>query len=176
MKPSLLDQLPFLIVFTKGLSDSQVSVAMAADKEPVHFCTADSACEACWRKAITEMGLHAEQQHGCHTFLGALVRRGRAGQQRELPARGSRVGAWAQPCRGQTGIAWQPRACWVPPCPVTAGSLLDTAVRGFWLSLTTCNREDLTIRLHLKHSLHPRRFCYSKLLATRNRVMYLDTF
>lgn len=79
MKPSLLDQLPFLIVFTKGLSDSQVSVAMAADKEPVHFCTADSACEACWRKAITEMGLHAEQQHGCHTFLGALVRRGSSG-------------------------------------------------------------------------------------------------
>lgn len=100
----------------------------------------------------------------------------RAGQQRELSARGRRVGPRAQPCWGQTGIAWHASACWVPPCPVTAGSLLDSAVRCFWLSSNTCNHGDLTTRLHLKHSLHPLRICYSKLLATCNGVMYLYTF
>lgn len=97
----------------------------------------------------------------------------RAGQQQELSARDRQVGQWAQPCWGQTGIACRAR---VPRCPVAAGSLLDTAARCSWLSLNTCNHEDLTIRLHLKHSLHPLSFCYSKLLATCNRVMYLKTF
>lgn len=137
------------------------SVAVTAEQEPVPFYNAEDAKPA---------GEKRTQKWGCmlkaarlSRFFGSACHSGAAlGSSRSC-----------QPCWGQTGMAWHARACWVPQCPVPAGSLLDTAVRCFWLPLNTCSHKCLTIRLHLKRSLHPLRFCYSELLATFTRVMYL---
>lgn len=97
---------------------------MAAHKEPVHFCNAANACQAFWRKANTEMRLRAEQQHGCHTFLGALVAReqGRAAAGAVSPGQAGRTVSTALlgtdrhclACKRLLG-ATVPCHSWLPP-------------------------------------------------------------
>lgn len=132
---------------------------MTARKEPVRFYNADNAKPA-GEKQIQKWGCMLNSSTAVMLFLGALSLGSRAGQQPELSDREHSPAGDRQPLPAVPGAAGCHRAL------SQLALLLDAAVRWLWLSWNTCDHEDVTIRLHLKRSLHPLRFCYSKLLAT----------